>query len=156
MSFTLENDNRPRVNGFVQPYMRNKPPFTIEAPGYEKKEGETIPRRHPLAKDQLLSQPASDVSTTYENLRRAAKKYGNATALGSRKVIKEHVEVKKVKKMVDGQEQEVDKKWSYLELSGYEYMSFVEYEKLVLELGSGLAGLGLTKENKIHQYGATR
>ena len=57
---------------------------------------------------------------------------------------------------MDGQEQEVDKKWTYFEMSGYEYMSFVEYEKLALDLGSGLAGLGISKEDKMHLYGATR
>lgn len=156
MPQALDNDPRPKVLGTTQPYMKHRPPFTVEASGYEQKDGETIPRRHPLAKDELFDRPSSDVSTTYENLTRAAKKFGNAKAVGSRKLIKEHVENKKVKKMVDGKEQEVDKKWTYFELSGYEYMSFLEYEKLALDLGSGLAGLGITKEHKIHQYGATR
>jgi long-chain acyl-CoA synthetase len=64
-------------------------------------------------------------------------------------------ENKKVKKIVDGVEKEVDKKWTYYELSGYEYMSFLDYEKLALDLGAGLAGLGITSSDKIHQYGAT-
>ena len=155
MGQTLDNDTRPRFGGHTQPYMRAKPPFTVEASGYEQKDGETIPRRNPLAKDELFDRPSSDVSTTYENLKRSSKKFGNAKAIGSRKLVQEHVEVKKVKKMIDGNEQEVDKKWTFFELSGYEYMSFVEYENMVLDLGSGLAGLGLTKENKVHQYGAT-
>lgn len=33
----------------------------------------------------------------------------NAKAMGSRKLIKTHQETKKVKKMVDGEEREVDK-----------------------------------------------
>ena len=32
------------------PRMESKGPFTVEASGYEKVEGETIPRRHPVAK----------------------------------------------------------------------------------------------------------
>ena len=156
MSTPLDNDTRPRVDGFIQPSMRNKPPFSVEASGATKKDGETIPRRNPMAKDQLIGQPSAEVATTYDVLKRAVKKFGNAKAMGSRKVVKEHVEMKKVKKVIDGKEQEVDKKWTYFELSGYEYISFIEYEKLVLDLASGLAGLGLTKQDKVHVYGATR
>ena len=76
--------------------------------------------------------------------------------MGTRKLIKMHHENKKVKKMVDGKLQEVDKKWSYYELSGYTYISFVEYEKKVLSIGSGLANLGLTKGDRVHLFGATR
>ncbi|KAK5453371.1 long-chain fatty acid-CoA ligase [Exophiala xenobiotica] len=152
---SLENDNRPRVDGYVQPQLVKKPPYSVEATGYEKKQGETIPRRNPLAKDALIVRPSDDVKTVYDNLRRAAAKFGNAKAIGTRKIIKTHVENKKVKKMVDGQEQEVEKKWTFFELSGYTYMSFVEYEKLALDLGSGLRHLGLKKDDKMHLYGAT-
>ncbi|KAK5268418.1 long-chain fatty acid-CoA ligase [Exophiala xenobiotica] len=152
---SLQNDNRPRVDGYVQPQLVKKPPYSVEATGYEKKQGETIPRRNPLAKDALIVRPSDDVKTVYDNLRRAAAKFGNAKAIGTRKIIKTHVENKKVKKMVDGQEQEVEKKWTFFELSGYTYMSFVEYETLALDLGSGLRHLGLKKDDKMHLYGAT-
>ncbi|KIW09998.1 hypothetical protein PV08_11774 [Exophiala spinifera] len=152
---SLENDRRPRIDGYVQPQLTKKPPYSVEASGYQKKEGETIPRRHPLAKDKLIVLPSNDVKTVYDNLKRAAAKFGNAKAIGTRKLLKTHVENKKVKKMVDGQEQEVDKKWTYYELSGYSYMSFIEYEKLAHDIGSGLRNLGVSKENKMHLYGAT-
>lgn len=153
---SLDNDTRPRVDGSVSPQMHKKPPFSVEASGYQKIEGETIPRRHPMAKDQLIVRPSDEVKTIYDNLKRAAAKFGNAKAMGSRKIIKTHVENKKVKKMVDGVEQEVDKKWTYYELSGYTYMTFVEYEKLALDFGSGLRNLELAKDDKMHLYGATR
>ncbi|RVX72134.1 hypothetical protein B0A52_04732 [Exophiala mesophila] len=156
MPFSLgANDTRPRVDGYVQPQMSRKAPFSVNAPGYEKKDGETIPRVNPLAKDGLLVHPSEEVKTIYDNLVRAAKKFGNAKAIGSRKIIKTHVENKKVKKMVDGVEQEVDKKWTFYELSGYTYMTFIEYQQLALDIGSGLRGLGLTKDDKMHLYGAT-
>jgi long-chain acyl-CoA synthetase len=136
--------------------MIKKPPFTVEASGYDSVEGETIPRRHPAAKDQLRVRPAPDVATTYDVLKRGAEKFGNAKAVGTRRLIQTHVENKKVKKMVNGVEQEVDKKWTYFELSEYIYISFVEYERLALQLGCGLKKLGLEKNNKIHLYGATR
>jgi long-chain acyl-CoA synthetase len=153
---SLDNDTRPRVDGHVQAQMVKKPPFSVDASGYEKKEGETIPRRHPLAKDQLLVTPASEVRTIYDNLRRSARKFGNAKAIGTRKIIKTHVENKKVKKIVDGQEQEVDKKWTYFELSPYSFISFVEYEQMALQCGAGLRNLGLKPGDMIHLYGATR
>lgn len=148
--------NEKKITGYVQPYMARRGPFTVEAAGHTKIEGETIPRRNRHAKNELILKPSAEVSTIYENLVRAAKKYGNAKAMGSRKLIKTHVENKKVKKMVDGKEQEVDKKWTFSELSGYEYISYVEYEQLALNAASGLRSLGVKKDDKIHLYGATR
>lgn len=139
----------------MQPRMVKKGPFSVEAPGYDFVPGETIPRRHPSARNGLILRPSPDVATTYDNFRRSARLFGNSKALGSRKLIKVHTETKKVKKMIDGVEQEVDKQWTYFEKSGYTYISFREYEKLCLELGSGLRNLGLDQENKIHLYGAT-
>ncbi|CAG8952462.1 hypothetical protein HYFRA_00001209 [Hymenoscyphus fraxineus] len=139
----------------VQPRIVKKPPFSVDAPGYEKVDGETIPRRHPKAVNGLIERPAEDIKTVFDVVGHASKYYGNAKAIGSRKLIKTHQEVKKVKKVVDGEEREVDKKWTYFELSGYEYMTFTEYEKLTLELGAGYRKLGLQKEDRIHIYAAT-
>lgn len=136
--------------------MSKKPPFTVEVPGCEPVEGETIPRRLPKSKDGLILRPSEDVATTYDNFRRSARMFGNSKAVGSRRLIKTHVENKKVKKVVDGVEQEVDKQWTYFEMSGYTFKSFIEYEALALQLGCGLRKLGLEKDNKIHLYGATR
>lgn len=138
------------------PQQSKKPPYTVEASGVEKKKGETIPRRNLKAKDKLITRPAEDVATTYDNLKRAAAKYGNAKCIGTRRLIRNHVENKKIKKVVDGKETEVDKKWTYSELSEYNYMSFIEFEKLALQLGAGLRKLGVNKYDKVHLYGATR
>ncbi|KKZ63804.1 long-chain acyl-CoA synthetase [[Emmonsia] crescens] len=137
------------------PRISRKPPFTIETPGAKKVEGETIPRRHPAAKDGLVTTPHPEISTLYENLKWCAKTYGDAKAVGSRRIVKTHVENKKVKKMVDGVEQDVDKAWTFFELSGYTYLSFTEFEKLVLELGAGLRKLGLEKNSRVHLFAAT-
>ena len=56
---------------------------------------------------------------------------------------------------MDGKEEEGEKKWTYFELSEYSYMSYVEYEKLCLQLGSGLRKIGLGKGDKIHLFCAT-
>lgn len=140
----------------IYPRLAKRPPFTVDAPGYEKKDGETIPRRNIIAKDGLINRPAEDIKTVFDVLKRSSAKFGNAKAVGSRKVVKTHTETKKIKKIVEGKEQEVDKKWTYFELSGYTYMSFVEYEQLALALGYGLRKLGMSKGDKLHLYGATR
>lgn len=142
-------------NATVQPKIYHKPPFSVEAPGYEHVDGETIPRRHPLTVDKLLNTPSPDIQTVFDIIKRSSEKYGNAKAIGSRRLIKTHQETKKIKKMVDGQEQEVDKKWTYFELSGYEYLSFQDYEKLTLQIGAGYRKLGLNKDDRVHIYAAT-
>ena len=139
----------------IQPRIYNKPPFSVDAPGYEAVEGETIPRRHPAAKDGLITTPSPDIKTVFDIVTRSAAKYGNAKCVGMRKLVKTHNETKKVKKMVDGVETEVDKNWTFFELSGYEYLTFSEYERLVLQIGAGYRSLGLVAQDRVHIYAAT-
>lgn len=139
----------------VQPRLYHKPPFSLDAPGYPAVDGETIPRRHPKTVNELQSRPDPEISTVFELVKVSSARFGNAKAIGSRKLIKTHVETKKIKKIVDGEEQEVDKKWTYFELSGYSYMSFSEYEILTLQVGSGLRKLGLVKDDRVHIFAAT-
>ncbi len=140
----------------LYPRRSKKPPFTVEAAGYQPVEGETIPRRHPSAKHKLVSRPSEDVSTIFDILKRSAEKFGNAKALGTRRMVKTHHETKKVTKTVDGQTKEVDKNWTYFELSEYSYMSFAEYEKVVLQIGAGLRNLGMNKDDRLHLFAGTR
>jgi long-chain acyl-CoA synthetase len=130
-------------------------PVAVEAPGFSKTDGETIPRRNAKSPDALRAHPAEGVHTLYDVLRYSAKKFGNAKAVGSRKIIDVHTETKKIKKMVDGKEQMVDKNWQYFELSGYEYRTFNEFERLCLEIGSGLKHLGFGPADRLHIYAAT-
>jgi len=138
------------------PHMVQRGPFSVEASGYSPVEGETIPRRHPAAKDKLISTPAPGIWTIFDLLKRSAEEFGNAKAFGSRKLVNTHQETKKIKKTVDGKTQEVEKKWTYFELSGYTYMSFVEFERMVLQLGAGLRHLGIEKSDRVHLFAATR
>ncbi|KAJ4306040.1 long-chain fatty acid-CoA ligase [Collariella sp. IMI 366227] len=110
-----------------------KPPYTVEAAGCQPVEGETIPRRHPKAKNGLIERPAPDVNTTFDLLKRSAELYANEQAIGSRKLIDIHKEKKKVPKVVDGETTEVEKEWTYYELSDYSYLTYAEYYKLVLQ-----------------------
>ena len=136
--------------------MTQKPPFTVEVAGYSPVPGETIPRLNIRFPDKLLSEPEEGISTIYDVMKCSAERYGTLKAVASRKLIKKHHEVKKVKKVVDGTVQEVDKNWTYFELSGYSYMNFKEYETLALQLGAGLRKLGLKTQDRLHLYAATR
>jgi len=140
----------------LQPRLTRSGPFTVEAEGYKPVKGETIPRRHPGSKNKLVTTPSDDVRTIFDILKRSADKFGNAKALGTRKLIKTHHETKKVKKTVDGKTEEVDKKWTYFELSGYSYISFVEYEKLTSQIGAGLRKLGMVQSDRLQLFAATR
>ncbi|KAF5703667.1 long-chain acyl synthetase [Fusarium mundagurra] len=143
------------TTGIMPLHQVHKPPFTIEAPGYEKVPGETIPRRHPKAKDGLITYPAPDARTVFQVVERSARLYPNHHAVGARKLINMHTEKKKVKKNVDGEIQEVEKEWSYFELTGFDYLTYQQYLERVLQIGSGLRKLGLTSDDKLHIFGTT-
>ena len=138
-----------------QPKVYKRPPYTVEAPGFPKVDGETIPRRNIRSKDALKPVPEPEVQTVFDILRRSSQRYGNAKAVGKRKLIQMHEEKKKVKKMIDGEEQEVDKTWYYYELSKYDYMSFNEYEQLALQVGCGFRALGMKPMDRVHIFAAT-
>lgn len=132
-----------------------KPPYTVEAAGCQSVEGETIPRRHPKAKNGLIERPAPDINTTFDLLKRSAELYANEQAIGSRKLIDIHKEKKKVPKVVDGETTEVEKEWTYYELSDYSYLTYAEYYKLVLQVGAGLRKLGLSAKQRLHIFATT-
>lgn len=140
----------------LQPCITHKAPFNVQVPGITPKEGEGIPRRHPQSIDGLRNRMEPDIATTYDIVKRGAAKFGDAQAVGSRKLIQLHEEQKMVKKMIDGVEQEIPKKWLYYEMSGYTYLSFKEYLARVNIVGSGLKALGLHKEDRVQIFAATR
>jgi long-chain acyl-CoA synthetase len=143
-------------NAVIQPRIVHKPPFSVEVPGAPHVDGETIPRRNPHAVNGLIGQPSTDdITTVLDIILTSAKKFGNAKALGSRKLLKTHQETKKVKKIIDGKEEEVDKQWTYFELGPYEFISFNDYERLVSQIGAGFRKLGLVKDDRVHIFAAT-
>ncbi|CAK7213136.1 long-chain fatty acid-CoA ligase [Sporothrix curviconia] len=133
----------------------DKPPYTIEAPNAERVPGETIPRRHPKARDGLLERPAPDVDTVFSLVRRSGTKYAKEPAIGSRKFVDIHKEIKKVPKVVDGEVRQVDKEWSFFELSDYSYATYGDYYQQVLQVGAGLRRLGLDRLDKLHIFAST-
>lgn len=139
-----------------QPKIYNTPPFTLEVPGTKKIDSETRPRRNARYVDALKARPEPDVATIWDIVKRSSEKFGNAKAIGHRKLIQTHEEVKKIKKMVDGKEEMVDKKWTYSELSEYHYQSFIEYERAAVRAGAGLRKLGMNAGDRLHMFAGTR
>lgn len=139
----------------LHPIATKKPPYSLQVPGAEKKPGEGIPRRHPGSIDGLKTTPDPEIKTLYDIVVYGAKKHGNSECMGSRKLIKTHVEEKKVKKIVDGEEREVPKSWTFYEMSGYTWKSFVQYKEAVDTCGSGLRALGLVAADRVHIFAAT-
>ncbi|KAL2016635.1 hypothetical protein VTK56DRAFT_3215 [Thermocarpiscus australiensis] len=135
--------------------MSAKGPFTVEVPGQQPVEGETPVRRHPAAVDGLVTKPADDINTVYDLVRVSVAKFGNAKCMGSRELVRTHQEKKMVKKVVNGEEREVEKSWTYFEMSPYKYISYTEYERLTLQIGAGLRKIGLGKDDRVHIYAAT-
>lgn len=133
----------------------SKPPFSVDVPGCKPVEGEGIPRRNTRSVDKLVS-TLPGVETMFDIVTYAAKSYGDSPAIGSRKLIAMHEETKKVTKVVDGKKQEVDKTWSYFEMSKYTYLSARQYETLVLQIGAGLRNLGLVETDRVHIFAQTR
>lgn len=145
-----------QFEGVLPLYMVQKPPFMVEAPGAPEVEGETKPYRHFKARDGLINRPASNITTIYDVLTDSADKHGDKPAIGSRKLIKTHTETKKVPKVVDGVKTEVDKQWTYFELSPYSFLTYNEYKTQALRVGAGLRKLGLEVSDVLHIFATTR
>ncbi|KAK4158114.1 hypothetical protein C8A00DRAFT_11129 [Chaetomidium leptoderma] len=137
------------------PRMSAKGPFSVEVPGQQPVEGETPVRRHPLALEGLMTKPNDDITTVHELVRASVAKFGNAKCMGSRKLVRTHQEKKMIKKVVNGAETEVEKSWIFFEMSPYDYISYIDYERLTHQLGAGLRKLGLVKGDRVHVYAAT-
>jgi long-chain acyl-CoA synthetase len=140
----------------IQAGMFKTPPFSLESPDYEPISGETIPRRNPQCVNGLKSIPEEGVHTLFDVLLRASEKFGDLDGVGTRKLIKTHHETKMVKKVVDGKEVSVEKKWTYFEMGKFEYHTFGEYVKIVLQIGAGFRKLGLAEGDRVHIFATTR
>ncbi|KAI0477658.1 acetyl-CoA synthetase-like protein [Xylariaceae sp. FL0804] len=144
-----------QYDGVLPLHMVQKPPFMIEVSDAPKVDGETKPYRHPKAKDGLITRPSADISTVFDVFTNSAKLHGDKPAIGSRKLVKTHVETKKVPKVVDGVKTEVDKQWTYFELSPYSFLTYKEYETRALRVGAGLRKLGLDSGDTVHIFAST-
>lgn len=123
--------------------------------GDQQPEGHGRIRRSIHSANGLLKSPHPDIATVYDVVQYSAKRYGSKRAMGYRKLIKEHVEEKTITKKVDGVDKKIPKKWTYFEYGDYEYISFLEVQKITHRLGSGLHALGMNPGDKLEIFAGT-
>lgn len=112
-------------------------------------------RRSTLSPDHLITRPAEGIDTMVDVLNYARKKFGSKKLIGSREVVREHKEQKAVKKMVDGEEVEEMKTWTYFELSPFSYITLNEFCDLVELFAIGLHKIGLTHKDRFNIFAST-
>jgi hypothetical protein len=95
------------------------------------------------------------ILTVYDLVRNAVDQWGDKECLGSRSVVRTHVEEKMITKLINGVEQQVPKKWTYSELSPYKYRSYKEVGTETNNIGAGLRKLGLDPGDHIGLYAET-
>ncbi|KAH8666747.1 hypothetical protein BX600DRAFT_497500 [Xylariales sp. PMI_506] len=144
-----------QYEGVMPLHFVQQPPFSVPALGELANDGETPPYRHIKAKDGLINRPAPNISTIYELLKNSVELYGSKDAVGWRDLIKTHKEVKKVPKIVDGVTKQVDKEWTFFELSPFTFLTYSQFEERVLQVGAGLRKLGLEPREKVHLFAST-
>lgn len=145
-----------RDDGFWPRDLAHPPMQTVEADGYKSIPGETIPRRHPAAKSALITQPTPGVATVFDILKYAVVNHADAPAFGYRPHIRNHTESKSIPETkADGSTEFKERKWTYYELGKYKYINFIEFEQMVLDLGSGMRKLGLAKGDRLEIFAST-
>ena len=117
--------------------------------------GESGVRRLAISKDILVHQPADGIDTVYDIVSHAARTHGNRNALGWREVVNIVEEEKEVIKVVDGKEIVEKKKWKYFELSDYKYMTYLDVQTAVSEIGRGLVNLSIAGGDVFNIYAQT-
>jgi len=98
--------------------------------------GETKPHRNVMSAE-LTSSPGPGVKTATDIIK-FAETYGDRHLIGSRRLVKTHTEEKTLISK-DGKEQV--KKWTYYEMSKYEWITAGQFGTIVAEIGSGIHSL---------------
>jgi len=113
-------------------------------------EGETWPRRSYCIKD-LITAPAPGITSIHDVLQYAARTHGNKKGFASRPILRTITEKKDIVRKgagVNGEDVTETKTWNYFVLGKFEWTSYVEMEKRVRDVGSGLRELGVGGEGE--------
>ncbi|CDK28982.1 unnamed protein product [Kuraishia capsulata CBS 1993] len=132
--------------------------FQVNVPVGEAKQGETAPRRNYKVADGAVSRPAGiKGSTVFDYFNECVAMNSRHKAQAWRDLKAVHIETKKVTKLVDGQMQQVDKDWTYYELSDYSSITFTDLQELVNDYGRGIAKLGVLPGDveRLHIFAST-
>ncbi|SHO79486.1 Similar to S.cerevisiae protein FAA4 (Long chain fatty acyl-CoA synthetase) [Malassezia sympodialis ATCC 42132] len=112
-------------------------------------------RRSVLSPEHLVERPAEGIETMGQVLDYGRKKFGTRKMIATRDLIREHHETKKVKKMVDGEEVEETKTWTYFELTDYHYHTLNEFVDMVDLFANGLNAIGLGHKSRFNIFAST-
>jgi hypothetical protein len=117
--------------------------------------GESPVRRNVASQFGLTETPHPSIRTIYDLTQFNARRWGDAKAFGTRKIIKIHQEKTTVTKIINGTAKPVEKKWMYWELGPFSYRSYKQVAQEALDIGAGLVKLGLLKGDKLAIYADT-
>ncbi|EPX74129.1 long-chain-fatty-acid-CoA ligase [Schizosaccharomyces octosporus yFS286] len=120
-----------------------------------KHAGESSTYRSIHSANKLLTTPEDGIKTVYDLFHSAVKSHGKKEAMGTRKLIKEHVEEREIVRKVSGVEVKEKKKWSLYELGPYEFINYLEVYDISMALGSGLKNIGITTDSSLLFFAAT-
>ncbi|KAJ3547931.1 hypothetical protein NM688_g5356 [Phlebia brevispora] len=127
---------------------------TVEVNG-PKEDGYTRIRRLQRCKDRLITQPFEGIDTVYDVVAYAARTHGTRDAFGYRDILGVVEEEKEVTKVVGGKEVVEKKKWKYFHLSDYKYLSYLDVQEAVSEIGRAFIELGITQDDVVNVYSST-
>lgn len=130
-------------------------PLTV--PVGDAKPGETAPRRRAAQKNAAVVRPlGSTANTVPEYIDECVKRNKDRRCMGWRELVDIHTDVRKVTKVVDGEERQVDKEWTFYEYLPYEYQTFSEVHATTQALSHGLRKIGLVPgSSRLHIFAAT-
>ncbi|KAI0687926.1 acetyl-CoA synthetase-like protein [Cytidiella melzeri] len=118
-------------------------------------EGESRARRAPQSVDGLVESPLDGITTVYDVVQYAARTHGKKNAMGYREVDKIVEEEKEIQKVVGGKEVTEKKTWKYFQLSDPKYISYLDVQEAVSEIGRALVDLGITQQDILNIYAQT-
>ncbi|EXJ91414.1 hypothetical protein A1O1_04526 [Capronia coronata CBS 617.96] len=113
------------------------PPFCLPVQNEQTVQGETPPYRNVKVREGLRCIPEDGVNTVMDLVQRASRKFGSLPAVGMRKRAKTHIRSESNES--DGRSKEA----SVPELTGYEFISYQQYDSLIIDIGAGLVKQGL-------------
>lgn len=91
-----------------------------------------------------MTTPLEGIETIHDILLYTARMFTTKDALGWRDIERIIEEQKEVMKTVAGREVKETKTWKYFQLSGYKYISFIDFKDKVEIAARALVHLGIT------------
>ena len=127
------------------------PPYCSPVPADARVEGETPCFRNTKNLRSLRCTPQDGINTIIDIVHQAAERLPNGAALGSRRQVWIHTRLGPMDSKGNQRTLQIP------ELSGYDFMSYIEYKNLITIIGYGLIQLGLIpRRDKLCVWSQTR